>query len=249
MNEKILEQNKSCWNAIADDWFGSTALPTYGIYLPTESDLHLLGELKGKKILDIGCGSGHFLLYCANNGASDLWGVDLSSTQLKIASKLLRENSLNATLINSPMEQSDGIPTDYFDIVYSIYAIGWTLDLQRTFQNINSYLKKDGKFVFSWDHPFMHCVDIEGDKLIFSGDYNTEDLFSFEKGGYPVTLINRKMSTYINALADSGFCVEKVIETTDYNAVRKEGAFHSEYYSPIKASHFPLSFIIKARKL
>lgn len=51
------------------------------------------------------------------------------------------------------------------------YAIGWTVDLQMTFDLISSYLKIGGVFIFSWDHPFMYCVDTESEKLIFSGSY------------------------------------------------------------------------------
>lgn len=40
------------------------------------------------------------------------------------------------------MEEDCGIPKDYFDFVYSIYAIGWTTDLEGTFSRIASYLKK-----------------------------------------------------------------------------------------------------------
>ena len=52
----VLNQNKSSWDAMADTWFGSTALPVYGCLAPTEDELHLFPDLSGKKVLDIGCG-------------------------------------------------------------------------------------------------------------------------------------------------------------------------------------------------
>lgn len=45
------------------------------------------------------------------------------------------------------MEDELDVPRDYFDYVYSIYGIGWTTDLQGTFDKIASYLKKDGIFI------------------------------------------------------------------------------------------------------
>ncbi len=81
--------------------------------------------------------------------------------------------------MNSPMEINLGIPADYFNIVYSIYALGWIVDLERTFRLIFSYLKKDGMLIFSWDHPFVHCVNIEDDKLIFNGSYFETEPLSF----------------------------------------------------------------------
>lgn len=68
----------------------------------------------------------------------------MSHKQLENASAYLHENGYTAKLICSPMEADLDIPKDYFDYVYSIYGIGWTTDLQGTFNKIASYLKKDG---------------------------------------------------------------------------------------------------------
>jgi len=51
----------------------------------------------------------------------------------------LNESGYTPKLINQPMEIECGILKDYFDFVYSIYAIGWTTDLQGTFNRIASY--------------------------------------------------------------------------------------------------------------
>lgn len=100
-NEDIIETNKNYWNEHADLWFGTTALPQIGVHFPTEDDLHLFGDVSGKKILEICCGSGHSLLYNARKGAGELWGVDLSSKQLDNAEKLLEEQGYHANLICS----------------------------------------------------------------------------------------------------------------------------------------------------
>lgn len=60
MND-IIAQNKASWDAIADSFFGVTALPIYGCLCPTEDELHLFPNLARKKVFDIGCGSGHSL--------------------------------------------------------------------------------------------------------------------------------------------------------------------------------------------
>ena len=175
MKDDILTQNRNSWNAIADSFFGITALPNYGCLCPTEDELHLFPDLSGKKVLDIGFGSGHSLKWCGDRGASELWGLDISEKQLENAQKHLTENGYAPKLFCSPMEENPGLPTGYFDVVYSVYAIGWTVDLQKTFDLISTYLKPGGIFIFSWDHPFMHCVDMQDDKLIFSGSYYEQE--------------------------------------------------------------------------
>ncbi len=251
--DSVLVQNKSSWNTIADDFFGVTALPTYGCLCPTEDELHLFPELNGKKVIDIGCGSGHSLRWCGDHGADELWGLDMSDKQLENAARYLGENGYNPKLFCSPMENDSGLPRDYFDVAYSIYAIGWTVDLLGTFKLIASYLKSGGIFIFSWDHPFLHCVDVDGERLVFSGSYYEAEPFTFRTGipdgGVPLTLMNRRLSDYINALATAGFAVERVVEETDKETLERDTEFSSAYYAPCKAKRFPMSIVVKARKL
>ncbi len=249
MTDTILTQNKQSWDARADTWFGTTALPAYGCLIPTEDELKLFPDLQGSRVLDIGCGSGHSLKWCADNDAAELWGLDLSTRQIENARRFLGESGYVPSLFNAPMESDCGLPEDYFDVVYSIYAIGWTVDLQTTFHRIASYLKKGGVFLFSWDHPLMHCVEVQEDRVVFNGCYLEEDVFSYVQRGNPVTIQNRKLSTYINALAKAGFTVEQVVEETDSETLARPAEFSSGYYSSYKAQKLPLSFIIKARKL
>jgi len=139
MADRIKRANQTYWNEHADLWFGTTALPTLGVLFPTEEELHLFGDVAGKRMLEICCGSGHSLKYNAKRGAAELWGVDISQKQLENASAYLKENGYSANLICSPMEADMDIPKEYFDIVYSIYGIGWTTDLQGTIDKIASY--------------------------------------------------------------------------------------------------------------
>lgn len=245
-NKGILNTNKNYWDNNADEWFGVTALPTYGVQFATEDDLKLFGDVSGKKMLDIGCGSGHSLKYHGDNNAAELWGIDISEKQVESAKKYLYEFGYVPKLINTPMEVECGIPLDYFDFVYSIYAIGWTTDLKETFKLISSYLKKGGIFIFSWKHPLHHCVVVEENKLIFKNDYFDENWFTYQLDDFDITLCNRKISTYINTLAKAGFIVEQMVEETDKATMAKTCELDNRSK---KAKMLPLSFIIKARKL
>ncbi|MBQ3149958.1 MAG: class I SAM-dependent methyltransferase [Clostridia bacterium] len=262
MRTDILKQNEKSWNILSEAFFGVTALPVLGCSIPTENELHLFPDLNGKAVFEMGCGSGHSLKWCAEHGAKELFGLDISEEQLKTAKKLLAENGYSCTLFHQCMEDCSDIPQNYFDVVYSIYAIGWTVDLERTVKNAASYLKQGGIYIFSWDHPLLHCVDLESvsvsggnrtvenkERIIFSGNYLKEDYYTFEKYGNPLTLQNRKLSTYINTLADAGFAVERVVEETDNTVIEKSADFNSGYYADSKAKKFPLSVVIKARKL
>lgn len=104
-SKTILQVNKSYWNVNADSWFGVTALPEYGVQFVTENELHLFGDVTGKTMLEIGCGSGHSLKFHADRNAGELWGLDISQKQLDNAKKFLAENNYFPRLICAPMEE------------------------------------------------------------------------------------------------------------------------------------------------
>ncbi len=236
--------NTEFWDTIGSEFLGVTALPKWGGYLPTEEKLKLLGNLSNKSVLEIGCGNGRSLKYVADLGATELWGIDISENQIKRTKAYLQTESIDAKLVCSPMENRCGLPTDYFDLVYSVYGIGWSTNLDKTFELIHSYLKKEGLFIFGWSHPIHKCVSFEGGKLVFSNSYFNEEWYCGDMSDKAIMLSNRKMSTYINALARNGFVIESFIEETD-----KERAMNSETDFGKKALMLPTAFVIKARKL
>lgn len=249
VNEQI-RQNKESWNAVAHHFHGIDALPHYGPFAQTEDELGLFGEMRNKKVLEVGCGSGHSLRYMREKGASELWGVDLSDEQIKAAKEILQ--GAEDKLFCAPMENEIGLPKEYFDYVYSIYAIGWTMDLSATFKLIHSYLKKGGVFIFSWDHPVYAHLKSQNGRIYLDDSYLKEEIQTYEnfKGEDASLFIrNRMFSTYINELIQAGFAIDKVIESevsTDYDSMNEEES--ERYYSLYKARRFPATMIIRAVK-
>ncbi|MDI4647952.1 class I SAM-dependent methyltransferase [Cohnella hashimotonis] len=238
----VHETNSLFWDTTGNDILGAIALPFYGAFV-SEERRRLFGDVSGKKVLEIGCGSGQSLQYLGERQASELWGIDLSENQIEKTRQQLTEHGLSATLICSPMEEECGLPENYFDFVYSIYALGWTTDLEGTFRRIASYLKKDGVFIFSWSHPIHKCVAAENDKLVFKKCYFDESWYSVSLGENTLALSDRTLSTYVNALAKAGFVIEQMIEESDDELVQANGSDFAK-----KAKMLPVTFVVKARK-
>lgn len=235
--------NRLFWDEKGNEALGTTALPFYGAFL-SEEKCRLFGKIEGKKLLEIGCGTGLSLAYLGERKAGELWGLDLSNEQIKKAKKHLSDCNVPANLICSPMETSCGIPENYFDIVYSIYAIGWTTDLEGTFRRISSYLKTGGSFIFSWSHPVHKCAVWEDGTLLFKKCYFDESWYTVSFGNGTLSLCDRKLSTYINALAKAGFAIEELVEETDTDLTQKDGGSFAK-----KAEMLPVTFVVKAKKL
>lgn len=61
----IHETNSLFWDTKGNDVLGATALPLYGAFV-SEEQCQLFGDVSGKKLLEIGCGSGQSLQYLGN---------------------------------------------------------------------------------------------------------------------------------------------------------------------------------------
>lgn len=239
----IHKTNSSFWDTKGGEVLGNTSLPFYGAFV-SEVKCQLFGDVSGKKMLEIGCGTGHSLQYLGERKASELWGIDISEKQIDKAKQHLAKYGISAKFVCSPMEEECGIPVDYFDFVYSVYAIGWTADLEAVFCRIASYLKKDGIFIFSWSHPIHKCVAAENNMFVFKKSYFDESWYSLSLGEGTLTLSDRKISTYVNALAKAGFVIEQMIEESDDELMKNNNSDFAK-----KGKMLPVTFVVKARKL
>ncbi len=146
------------------------------------------------------------------------------------------------------MEDECGIPAGYFDFVYSIYGLGWTTDLPHTFRRLASYLKPGGTLIFSWNHPLYGragCVQVEDGKLVVQKSYFDQSDTRLQLDDGEMLLRNYRLSDYLNALADAGFVLEKLVEQTDRATLAATEGLTDKMR---QAQMFPLSFIVKARK-
>lgn len=173
--QEMLEMNKKGWDKVANQFFeGSFDVFGYGLYMPDDRELNLLGSIKDSVILEIGCGSGHSLEYFAKNGVRELWGVDISGEQIKTAKEVVSDFDIPIHFIEAPMEDIPGLPNNYFDKVISIFALGWTVDLPKTLGNIFRSLKKNGELIFSWEHPLHTILKYENEGFVLSDSYLNE---------------------------------------------------------------------------
>ena len=242
----FLEMNRKGWDGISSKNWSGTNLPSWGVYMSSEEKLHLLDELTGKNVLEVACGDGKSLLYCGKKNAKELWGIDISERQITKARQRLEQEGIDAKLFLSPMEVNPGIPEHYFDLVYSIYGIGWTQDLDKTISLVAKYLRTNGTFIFSWDNPILPCIEHSNGQYVLKHSYLDELMVQKKMREEMVVRTNWKLATYINTLSKNGFKVECLIEDSRKD---EEALFTESYYSEHKAQYIHHSFVLKARKL
>lgn len=67
--DTVYKTNIFFWNTKGNDVLGTTALPLYGAFV-SEEKCRLFGDVSGKKMLEIGCGTGHSMQYQGERKAS-----------------------------------------------------------------------------------------------------------------------------------------------------------------------------------
>lgn len=80
----------------------------------------------------------------------------------------------------------------------------------------------------------------------FKKCYFDESWYSVSLDEGELTLSDRKLSTYVNALAKAGFVIEQLIEQSDDDIIQ---SYEGDVDLAKKAKMLPLTFVIKARKL
>lgn len=111
--------------------------------------LDWLGDLRGKRVLDLCCGTGSTSLLLAESGAEDVVGCDVSETSLDVARG--RASALDPRRRPSFVRQDLGTPRaeweGRFDVLFGSYALHH-LDLDRCLPLLAGYLKPGGRSVF-----------------------------------------------------------------------------------------------------
>lgn len=87
---------------------------------------------------------------------------------------------------------------------------------------------------------------IEEDQLILTKSYFDESYFKMPVHDREIILCNRKISTYINALAEAGFVIEQMVEQNDRDTMEN---LDDMSIKARKARMCPISMCFKARKL
>ena len=248
--QQALAVNRNGWDQVAPSFHGGTALPEYGPLAPTEDTLRLLELEAGMRVLELGCGSGHSLRYLAERGASELWGLDLSPVQIAFARETLQAHAAATRLFESPMEINPGIPSGHFDLVFSIWGLGWTTDLPATLELVADYLKPGGVFLLSGEHPAYGCLEWKEQHYAVSEPYTAEGARYYSSWkGVPIVIQRHTLGTLVNQVIQAGLQLEALIESPlDESSATAAHLDPARWYSVARARLMPTTFIIKARK-
>ncbi|MBB6220987.1 class I SAM-dependent methyltransferase [Rhizobium leguminosarum] len=167
-------------------------------------------------VADLGCGSGDMVRDLCAKGAKEVLGIDASERMIAEAT----HSSVHpaARFVARPLETLE-LPEKTYDLVVSSLALHYVEPYDRLVSDIRRALKPGARFVFSVEHPIVTCArrewetSADGERTHWPVDhYADEGSRMIRWLGLDVPRQHRTVSSYLNALIDNGFVIERVLE-------------------------------------
>ena len=208
------------YNQIAD-WYNESIRSGSLIHdLVVPELLNVIGDIQGKHVCDLACGQGVIARQLAHMGASVV-GVDIAEKMLEYARRDEETEPLGIVYLHDDAQTVSSIADATFDGTICNMSLMDVTDISATFHSVRRILREDGWFVFSITHPCFQtpvstwanaedgavCREVRG---YFAEGFWRSDNPQGVRG--QVGAYHRMLSTYLNALAEAGFLLERLVE-------------------------------------
>lgn len=189
----------------------------------------LMTEIKGKKLLDLGCGDG-IDLYNFQAAGAKVSGVDISKEMVELAKKRLPKAELLVA-------HNEKIPfkDNAFDIVTSKYVFQTSKNLDPIYKQVQRVLKRKGIFCFVAVHPVRQFME----KKKNNKDYFKKELVHSVLFGGKLT-VHEPSHTVLEYLSPY-FLLH--FDLIDYDE-----KFDPSNAEKVEGAKYPAFLLIKARK-
>ena len=178
--------------------------------------LELIGDVKGIKVLDLGCGDAKFGVELLQKGCITYDGVEGSENMVREAIKNLKgtEGEVHLTSI-----ENWSFHKEKYDLVVSRLALHYLAELKDIFQKIFNSLTDNGKFIFTVQHPVLTSSIKSATASSSKSDWIVDDYFNSGKRVEPwidkqVVKYHRTFEEYYQLLKLAGFKIDDVREGT-----------------------------------
>ncbi|WNV89541.1 class I SAM-dependent methyltransferase [Umezawaea sp. Da 62-37] len=245
--------NRIWWDADADDYHaehGDFLGAADFMWCPEgvrEEDARLLGDVAGKLVLEVGCGSAPCARWLAAQGAHPV-AFDISAGMLRHAAEANRETGIAVPLVQASADQlpfADGS----FDAACSAFgAVPFVADSGVVMREVSRVLRPGAPWVFAVTHPI---------RWIFPDDPGPEGLTAtqsyFDRTPYVevdetgrATYVehHRTMGDYVRQLAEAGLDLVDLLEPEWPEGHDREWG----QWSPLRGRLFPGTAIFRTRK-
>ena len=179
--------------------------------------LQACGDVKGRRILDCGCGEGRFCRMLTQRGAVSVLGLDLCASMIQAAREL--QGGTDEYRV-ADVQNLSFLDPESFDLCVSYLNQCDLPDFMANSREVFRVLKSGGRFIVANLHPMRSAVGgwhrtEKGEKLhVILDRYFDETDRRWKMLGIDFTNFHRSLSTYVRGFFNAGFIMVDLIEPT-----------------------------------
>jgi SAM-dependent methyltransferase len=225
------------WNELAQVYAASRQVSADRL-IEWPAQLKMCGDFKGKRVLDVGCGTGDKARYFAEHGAASVVGVDPSEGFAQNWRGRAACSNLSFALgCFENLMELPAVAAGKFNLIVSFQALMYAANLEQTLRTLRGLLAPGGGLVISVPHPFRFAIlknEIEawGHGLA----YQKTAPYRYPSPWKADVLLEHAMprvSDYANAIAAAGLRIERMDEpavTEEFRKIAPEKAAWMDRY-------------------
>ncbi len=209
--------NAALWDVVSEDSAAAAGTPrweadglAWGMFEHPESELHVLGPVRGRRVVEVACGTAPLSGWLARQGAIVL-ALDLSGLQLSAARAAQATHGVTFPLVRADAEHLP-IRDGWADLVISEHGAAAWCDPGAWIGQAARVLRPGGRLVFVTNSPLSAmCVPAEGGPAEAALLRGPEDLVEVRWPGGGVEH-HPGHGAWIAVLIERGFVVERLVE-------------------------------------
>lgn len=202
---RLQVMTESDYEQFAEDYASANANGFFNAWYEMPAMLRLLGDVRGQRILDAGCGSGSTSVALVDRGA-EVSGFDVSAAMVEIALRNLPDVDLRVHDLAKPLPWAD----DAFDTVVASLVLHYLPDWSGPMSEFHRVLTLGGRLLISVNHPGAFPIT-NPDLEYFGVTKYTED-YEFAGKSVDLTFYHRPLSAMASAFAEAGFRIVGIHE-------------------------------------
>jgi SAM-dependent methyltransferase len=180
-----------------------------------ETDAQLLGDVRGRRVLELGCGAAAAARWLAISGAETV-AMDLSTGMLRHARR-----ACGTTGVHVPLVQADALALPFadgvFDIVCTAFgAVPFVADSAAVMREVYRVLRPGGRWTFSVSHP-MRWIFLDdpgaGGLVAVNSYFDRRPYVEQDDTGSPTYVEqHRTLGDRVRELVGAGFVLQDLVE-------------------------------------
>lgn len=227
------------YEALAEAYAAVIDVKPHNAYCERPATLSLLPDVKGKRVLDAGCGPGVYSEWLIEHGA-EVVAVEVSPKMVALAKQRVgMAAEVRRADLTKPLTF---LESSSFDIVLSPLVLEYIENWDGTLAEFYRVLRPGGHFVCSVSHPFFDYTYYN------SNNYFETELVGSVWKGFPQIQVympsfRRSLDATLNPIIKTGFVLETIIEPKPTAEFKDADPKHYE-----ELSQQPCFLSIRARK-